>query len=115
MHKLGPDQRWNPQPPEHTQPWGGWATHEMIHLRARLVDLQQRLEEVLDEMDRRALLIEAEKRKSTSVMALLIALASNPALPYFAALALLTSTLWFSGNRQEAIDLAKDQLSLRPK
>jgi hypothetical protein len=114
MHKIGPEQRWNPLPPEHTQPWGGWATHEMISLRARLADLQQLLEEVTDEMDRRADLIEAEKKNKTA-LTLLTALLANPALPYFAALALLTSTLWLSGNKQVAIDIARDQLSIRPK
>lgn len=110
MHKLRADERWNPSPPDSTQPWGGWATHEMITLRAQLSDLQRLLEEVTDELDRRADLIERERK--TSLMAFLTALAGNPVLPYFAALALLTSVMWVSGDKQGAVEIAKERLSL---
>lgn len=116
MHKVRPDQRWNPQPPPHTEPWGGWATHEMIDLRARLHDLQRLLEEVTDELDRRADLIEAERKaKLKPALPILSSIASNPALPYFAALALLTSTIWLSGDKEKAIEVARENLLPKPK
>lgn len=104
---------WNPPPPEHIQPWSGWATHEMRDLSRRLHDFQIILQDVTEELDRRALMIEAEKkaRKDRSGLAILTALFSNPALPYFGALAVLLLATWVSGDRKGALDTAKSILT----
>lgn len=113
MHRKIKQDRasWSPPPPDHTQPWGGWATHEMHQLRARLHDLQTVLEDVTDEMDRRAMLIDAERKaRAPTFLSLVGALASNPVVPYCGALVLLILGTWISGDRQGAISIAKDLL-----
>jgi hypothetical protein len=88
----------------------------MIDLRAHLHDLQRLLEDVTDEMDRRADLIDAERKaKALASRPILSSIASNPALPYFAALALLTSTIWLSGDRERAIEVARENLLPKAK
>ena len=78
--------RWNPEPPEHTQPWGGWTTHEIQTLRLHFARLARYLEDVTDELDRRALMIEAEQKAARDSWGTLIrSLLSNPTLPYFGA------------------------------
>lgn len=114
-HRRPPSHQpsWNPPPPEHIQPWSGWATHEMRDLSRRLHDFQDILKDVTDELDRRALMIEAEQKakKHRSGLALLTALLSNPALPYFGALAVLLLATWVSGDRKGALDTAKSILT----
>ena len=103
--------RWNPEPPEHTQPWGGWTTHEIQTLRLHLHDLQDILRDVTDELDRRALMIEAEQKAHRESWGHLFkALLSNPALPYFAGLGVLLLAMWLSGDRKGALETAKSML-----
>lgn len=111
MPKRLPDRtdQWNPEPPHHTQPWGGWTTHEILSLRRRLHDLQSILEEVTDELDRRALMIEAEaKSKDRHIMYWLQVILSSPTTPYLASLVVLLLTML--SNNPAAIDLAKELL-----
>lgn len=111
-HRRLPDRtdQWHPEPPPHTHPWGIWTTHELRALRTRLSELQNILEEVTDELDRRAYLIEAEKAQRDSWASLLKGLLSNPALPYFGALGVLMLATWASGDRKGAIETAKSML-----
>ena len=99
---------WHPAPPHHTQPWGGWTTHEILSLRRRLHDLQTILESVTDELDRRALMIEAEAKHKETRHALqwLQIIMSSPMTPYLASLAVLLLTML--SNKPAAIDLAKE-------
>lgn len=102
---------WTPPPPDHTQPWGGWATHEMMDLRAQLVDLQDHIQDVTDELDRRALLIAAEREQRERLYSVALrSILSSPVLPYCAALGLLMFLMWWGGDRQGAIDTAKQLL-----
>lgn len=104
--------RWNPEPPEHTQPWGGWTTHEIQTLRLHLHDLQDILRDVTDELDRRALMIEAEQKAARDSWGTLIrSLLSNPTLPYFGALAVLLLATWLSGDKKGALETAKSMLT----
>ena len=103
--------QWHPEPPHHIQPWGGWTTHEIQALRRRLHDLQTILEAVTDELDRRALMIEAEQKAAQDSWNTLIrSVLSNPTLPYFAALGVLLLATWVSGDRKGAIETAKSML-----
>lgn len=101
---------WAPDPPPHTHPWGGWATHEIRSLSARLHALQNILEEVTDELDRRALLIEAEaKAKQRPALHWLQVVLSSPSTPYLASLVVLLFTMLV--NKPAAVDIAKGLLS----
>ena len=71
-------------------------------------ELQSILEEVTDELDRRSYLIEAEKEAARDSWASLIM--SNPALPYFGALAALLLATWLSGDRKGALETARSML-----
>lgn len=103
--------QWHPEPPPHTHPWGVWTTHELRALRQRLHELQTILEEVTDELDRRAWMIQAEKEAAQDSWASIIkAILSNPTLPYFAALGVLLLATWLSGDRKGALETAKSML-----
>lgn len=112
MHKRLQDRtdQWHPVPPTHIHPWGEWTTHEIKSLRTRLHDLQLLLESVTDELDRRALMIEAEaKSKETRhVLHWLQVIMSSPTTPYLASLVVLLLTML--SNKPAAIDLAKELL-----
>ena len=75
-----------------------------------MAELQNILEEVTDELDRRAYLIEAEKAQRDSWASLIKGLLSNPALPYFGALGALMLATWASGDRKGALETAKSML-----
>lgn len=112
-HRRLPDRtdQWHPEPPPHTHPWGIWTTHELRALRTRLSELQTILEEVTDELDRMAYLIEAEKQAAKdSWGAFGRALLSNPTVPYFGALVVLLLATWASGDRKGALETAKSML-----
>ena len=102
---------WSPEPPEHTQPWGGWITHENQASKQQLIDLRNILLDVIEELDRRALMIEAEqKAHQESWGHLFKALLSNPALPYFGGLGVLLLAMWVSGDRKGALETVKSML-----
>ena len=74
-------------------------------------DLQDILRDVTDELDRRALMIEAEQKAHRESWGHLFkALLSNPALPYFAGLGVLLLAMWLSGDRKGALETAKSML-----
>lgn len=79
-------------------------------LRKRLHDLQLILESVTDELDRRALMIEAEAQSKEKRHALqwLQIIMSSPMTPYLASLVVLLLTMLSS--KPAAIDLAKELL-----
>jgi len=112
-HRRLPPQHdtWHPPPPAHSEPWSGWTTHEIQTLRLHLHDLQDILQDVTDELDRRALMIEAEQKAQQESWGHMVkALLSNPALPYFAGLGVLLLAMWLSGDRKGALETAKSML-----
>ena len=109
QHKVPRPNHWAPKPPHHTHPWGGWATHEIKSLSAQLHALQDILQEVTDELDRRALMIEAEsKAKDRNVLHWLQVVMSSPTTPYLASLVVLLLTMLSS--KPAAVDLARELL-----
>lgn len=112
-HRRLPPQHdtWHPPPPAHSEPWSGWTTHEIQTLRLHLHDLQDILQDVTDELDRRALMIEVEQKAQQESWGHMVkALLSNPALPYFAGLGVLLLAMWLSGDRKGALETAKSML-----
>lgn len=53
---------WTPEPPPHSQPWAGWVNHHIHGTSQSISDLQEQMEEMQDELDRRQTYIDAHKK-----------------------------------------------------
>jgi hypothetical protein len=54
---------WTPEPPPHSQPWSGWVNHMLIAMGDSISSLHSTIEGMQEELDRREIIIEANRKE----------------------------------------------------